>query len=73
MMQLWKKERPPEANVRRNDFSRVSTLSQNICFFSGNRTKRANSIYRNGKYRILLNSVIEGNVERRQHFFPPAF
>lgn len=70
MMRLWKKERPLEANVRRNDFSRDSTLSQNICFFSGNRTKCANSIYRNGRYRILLNSVIDGNVERRQHFFP---
>lgn len=33
MIQLWKKERPAEANVRRNDFSRDSTLSQNICFF----------------------------------------
>lgn len=60
--------------IRNDNLLAIPSLSRNICFSREDEPKAWKSIHRNTKYRILFNSVIDGNVGGRQHFFfsPPS-
>lgn len=57
--------------IRNDNLLAIPSLSRNICFSREDEPKAWKSIHRNTKYRILFNSVIDGNVGGRQHFFFP--